>query len=265
MTANDTSSSPPPLEYGLSPPRRKRHIVQALVGLALLAIGYAGYRWGSYIWQQAAVMNSQRQCMNYTAPANAVVYEEDAAEATRLLSRADGTYVRYVLNRALSPDLTARKSTVAAARFPSCWTRFSSLVTLTNPRPGQSSGAILFLHERTSDAGHRRLVCVRYFPETFSFTPQFAENYNFEQMVFTPATWSSDASQSVMTSSTEVSSGFPTRPPNLRIYAGQIDPQDDSRFTIRYEAWGQSDILDGRLYNNDQVSLTPRKVPQPPP
>jgi hypothetical protein len=157
-----------------------------------------------------------------------------------------------------------KKSAAAVAKFPTCWTRFSKLVGLNNPRPGQSFGAILFLHERTSSAGNRRLVCIRFFPETYSFTPQFIDEYNVEQAVFTPATWMTDAAQNYIPQPADVLSAFPSRPPDLRIYAGQIDPKDDSQFTIRYEMWGQSDVLDGRLLNNDQVTLTPRKMPRAP-
>jgi hypothetical protein len=253
---------PAPLEYGLSPPRRRRHIVQALVAVALLIIAYGGYRWGGYIWSQAAILNAQRQCLRYTAPPDRVVYEENPPEVTRLLARG-GDYVRYPLNRA-HPFDTPRKSSAATATFPACWSRFTQLVSLKNPRPGQAFGAVLFLHERSTPSGQRRLVCIRHFPETHSFTPQFIDEYNIEQAVFTPGTWASSPSQALFPTVINVISSFPDRPPNVRIYAGQIDPNDDSRFTIRYEMWGQTDILDGRLMENDQVVLTPRQIPQPP-
>jgi hypothetical protein len=53
----------------------------------------------------------------------------------------------------------------------------------------------------------------------------------------------------------------PRVPPNIRIYAGQADPADPSHFTIRYQMWGQEDILDGRLDGHDNVTLTPRHPP----
>jgi hypothetical protein len=54
---------------------------------------------------------------------------------------------------------------------------------------------------------------------------------------------------------------FPTTPPQVRIYAGQVDPADASHFTIRYEMWGQTDVLDGRLDNNDGITLRQRSQP----
>jgi hypothetical protein len=45
------------------------------------------------------------------------------------------------------------------------------------------------------------------------------------------------------------------------IFAGQPDPNDPAHFTIRYRIWGQEDVLDGRLLDNDRVTLTARKQP----
>jgi hypothetical protein len=46
--------------------------------------------------------------------------------------------------------------------------------------------------------------------------------------------------------------------------AGQPDPVDPSHFTIRYQMWGQDDVLDGRLNDDDSVTLTPRHAPTEP-
>jgi hypothetical protein len=54
----------------------------------------------------------------------------------------------------------------------------------------------------------------------------------------------------------------PKIPPRVRVYAGQIDPQDASHFTIRYEMWGQSDVLDGWLNDHDAVRLQQRNPPR---
>ena len=39
------------------------------------------------------------------------------------------------------------------------------------------------------------------------------------------------------------------------------DSADPSHFTIRYEMWGKSDVLDGRLNDDDSVTLEPRHPP----
>jgi hypothetical protein len=48
------------------------------------------------------------------------------------------------------------------------------------------------------------------------------------------------------------------------VYAGQPDPDDPAHFTIRYQMWGQEDVLDGRLLDNDRITSTPRDMPQEP-
>jgi hypothetical protein len=48
------------------------------------------------------------------------------------------------------------------------------------------------------------------------------------------------------------------------MFSGQPDPNDPSHFTIRYQMWGKEDVLDGRLGDDDQVTLTPRHLPTEP-
>lgn len=226
-----------------------------------LGLGLAGWQWGGPMAQQAPILFWQRQCMRYTASADEVVYEEDPANVARYLGGRDGAYVAYPLARGASPDTTPVKTVAAAARMPTCWQRFTALVPPKIPQLGAMSGAILFLHERTSPAGHRRLVCVRYYAETYSFTTAFIDAYNCQRAVFAPGTWTLPPAESARVTMIDVISGFPRHPPRVRIYAGQADPDDASHFTIRYQMWGQEDVLDGRLDDNDNVTVTPRKSP----
>ena len=261
--------SAPQLDYGLSPPRRRKQLIRAAVLVAGVMLGLAGYKWGPIVWQQGPILFWQRQCMHYSASPEQVVYEEDPSEVARLLTGE--RYTRYRLMRGSFTDPTPVKTLAAAARMPTRWTRLIELAPPKFPLPGRMSGAILFLHERTSPSGHRRLVCVRYYAENYSFTPQFVPGYNCEVQVITPATWTA-APASTSSSGAfvgwnlqvnlPVPANFPRSPPRVRIYAGQVDPDDDARFTVRYEMWGQSDVLDGRLGDDDTVSLTPRQAPQ---
>lgn len=60
----------------------------------------------------------------------------------------------------------------------------------------------------------------------------------------------------------DVLSGWPRHPPLVRMYAGQADAHDPSHFTIHYQMWGQEDVLDGKLDDQDQITLTPRHSPE---
>jgi hypothetical protein len=45
--------------------------------------------------------------------------------------------------------------------------------------------------------------------------------------------------------------------PKLRLFGGQPDPADPSRFTIPYEVGGKPGIIHGRLKDDDTVELRP--------
>jgi len=118
------------------------------------------------------------------------------------------------------------------------------------------------LHERTSPAGHRRLVCVDYAPGTTTFQPAFIGGYNYDACVAPPATWTKPLVAVEHGYELDVPSGYPRHPPLVRVYAGQPDANDQSHFTIRYQMWGQEDVLDGWLGDDDEVRLVPRHLPE---
>lgn len=67
-------------------PGDAKRMLQALALVALTMLGLATWRGGAPAWEYAKVRHYQRQCFNYTAPADQVVYEEKPAAAAKLLS-----------------------------------------------------------------------------------------------------------------------------------------------------------------------------------
>jgi hypothetical protein len=187
-----------------------------------------------------------------------VVYEEEPAAAALLLARSRD-YAPYPLNRRHSSRLS--NPVLAAAGVPVCWTKFDRLMGKAQVQAGRGAGAVIFLHERVSPSGNRRLVFVRYFPETDTFTSSFIAGYNVEQRALTPATWTHPVLFSPRPYLIDVLSGWPGHPPQVRMCAGQADPQDQAHFTVRYRMWGQEDVIDGRLDDRDEVTLIPRHPP----
>jgi hypothetical protein len=47
-----------------------------------------------------------------------------------------------------------------------------------------------------------------------------------------------------------------SKPENVCIYAGQVDPANRSRFTIRYRARSLENVIEGRIDDEDRVTLT---------
>jgi hypothetical protein len=252
--------SAPTIDYAPAQPRRRRWLRRIILGIAAVILGCSAWRWGPQAGQQLDMLWSQRHCLYYSAPADQVVYEEDPAAATGLLARSG--YFQYVLKRGLPP--TAAPTATAAAHVPECWSDFQVHGNPLMMQAGRAYGAILFLHERTCPSGNRRLVCVRYFPEAETFTPSFIPGYNCELIVITPGTFRNPPKPALRMYVIDVLSGWPRTPPNVRMFAGQPDPNDASHFTIRYQMWGKEDILDGRLGDDDQVTLTPRNRPTEP-
>ena len=252
------SSGSAALDYAPAPPRGRKRAIRAAALLLVLVLGFAGYRWGPAAWHTSRVWYWQRQCLNYHPGADEIDYEEEPSAAATLLARG-ADYAAYPLAR--QPPPAAPTPVNAAARVPACWTRFTALTGTSPAVP--PAGAVVFLHERVSAAGNRRLVMVRYFPEPHTFTSGFINGYNFDFEALTPATWSAPprpASRRYYMF--DVLSGWPRHPPLVRMYAGQADAHDPSHFTIRYEMWGQEDVLDGKLDDHDQITLTPRHPPQ---
>jgi hypothetical protein len=125
-----------------------------------------------------------------------------------------------------------------------------------------ASGAIIFMHEMVAPNGNHRLVVVDYYSETDSFTGSFIGGFNYIPSVIIRGTWSAGPRQIGRGWDIDVDSSWPRTPPLVQIYAGQLDPADASHFTAKYQMWGQEDVLDGRLGNNDDVTLTQRNRPQ---
>ena len=76
-----------------------------------------------------------------------------------------------------------------------------------------------------------------------------------------PASLTRAPSFSPKTCETSLFGGIDHQLPKTRIFAGQPDPADASHFTIRYQLWGQEDIIDGKLQDDDRVTLIPRNLP----
>jgi len=252
------SSASAALDYAPAPPRGRKRVIRTAALLLVFVLAYAGYRWGPAAWHTSRVLYWQRQCLNYRPGANDIVYEEEPLAAKTLLARG-ADYTAYPLAR--QPPPAAPTPVNAAAFIPACWTRFQTL-SITSPAM-PTPGAVVFLHERVSPAGNRRLVMVRYFPEPHTFTSGFINGYNFDFEVLTPATWRTPPRAAAPRYYLfDVLSGWPRHPPLVRMYAGQADAHDPSHFTIRYQMWGQEDVLDGKLDDHDQITLTPRHPPQ---
>jgi hypothetical protein len=255
------------LDYAPASPKRRKWLRRGTVLGIILACASAGWRWGPAAWRQGRILYRQQQCMTYTVGPDVVVYEEESTAAAKLLS-SGSEYRPSRFLRPLGLDETPITIT-AAAHAPMCWDHFAAANGWGTSRvagplmllgAGPSLWSTIFLHERTSPSGHRRLIDLEYSAIDSFFTPMFLNGHNCRVCAMSPATLWKPLIPLTSDDDIEIKGYVPQRPPNVRIYAGQPDPADPSHFTIRYEMWGKDDIIDGYLQDDDYVRIKQRNV-----
>jgi hypothetical protein len=276
-----SSSVTTPLGYAPAAPSRRwrRWLRRASLLLIVVTIA-AGIRWGPSYLARVQALYWQRRCLRYSPPDDLVVYEQGGSAQARIA--AGGGYLQ-VGQRLLVPQPGTQPSSsslpIAAAHVPDCWRQYvracaapglAQWLATANRRVafgmrGPSSAptaAVLFLHERTSPAGARRLVVVLsdFMADT---SPKFITGYDVEGFAHAPATWSHPPSEDVCFWSIDVLDSVSPTSPRVRVYAGQPDPSNASHFTIRFEVDGVQRTVDGYLQDgpvagSTAVVLTPR-------
>jgi hypothetical protein len=176
----------------------------------------------------------QARCAGYSAPADQVVYEEDPARAAKLLQGEAYREVRFL--RPEQGSMAIRKLDI--------WTRY--LTAHRGTAEDLRDCAPLFLHELSAPAGAKRIVYVGY-----SYYHLHAGRFIVLDKAKSPKT----AKAHFSASAPLFDDLFPTHvlPRDLRFYAGQIDPDDPSHFTIPFQWAAQRGRVHGWL--NDDLTV----------
>jgi hypothetical protein len=269
-------------------------VVLTLVNTALLASVVLGPQLFPFARQQfrswkewraekqrlAARLAAEKFCRNHLVAADRVVYEEDPAEAAKLLKSSPPAYEPTPADgNGVIPGWVAP----AHAVFPPCYAQYVG---------GQSSTyrnyPLLFLHERTTPAGEAVLVGVHlHSGSTFMRNEtrdrgrpgQVFRFYQAKQRAIiascSPVGGGTSPNRSLVlklslpdqdsraVATLEEGQSLDTPPVIdygnvLRFYAGQPDPDDASHFTIAYVLDGRAGTIDGWL-RNDGPELRPRE------
>jgi hypothetical protein len=196
------------------------------------------------------ILYYQHQCLTYTAPPDAVVYEPDPAKAAALLQKGLQYWgVNSTPEFAIVPE-------------PRCLQRLASLLPGTPPgvpiitrsvtTPAISTGSGLgFMHELRNHKGDRRLVVVAP-PNSPSWTEYCVAPLTQLLGNVQSGTLSIDSCYSTAFMLGVDPAGA------LRIFAGQLDPNDASHFTFAYETRDGTGkgTIDGWL--DDQCNIVMR-------
>jgi hypothetical protein len=226
----DPNSSP--LDYApTQKPSRWRVIRRAILWIAVALLAVLGVRRGPDFARRVVFLYHQRGCLRYTAAADQVVFDSNPARVAIL-----ATDPNFVIFRGC-----------AFRKPPADWSAVRSGLSVST-RPG--SPAILFLHKRVS-GGIPRLIAVERL-EAANASPRFIPGYDVEPDTISPATFTNPAGEIRIMPPFDVIDGGSD---DIRIYAGQPDPADESRFTIRYEFQGKSHVVEGRVAADGRIEF----------
>jgi hypothetical protein len=235
-----------PIEYAPPLPlHQRRHVRRRVIWITAILIGiplvwYAAPR----AWRHAELLYWQDKAMNYSPPADQVVFDNDPARAAELLQKSTFTQELFSPGR-------------CAFRPVQSYERFTELAT----PPGRFPGAILFLHERRNSRGERRLVVFREGPArqptSGSFVTPIGPFLSLSFAVYRPGTLFCDP---VECGAQSFSFDYViSNPTGVRCYSGQSEGDDPSHFSVVYEQNGIRHIIDGWLMDDDTIKLELRR------
>lgn len=198
-------------------------------------------------WDAWRIRAAAAQCAQYVAPPDQVVYEEGPAVRRDWVTGGGGFFEKHDGQRLIR------------ARRPQCLDRM---------HPGSVTApelAAVFLHEMQAPDGTRRLVVMHQSPSPYH--PGSAG------IGWSPATGGSSGVSPLRDHDAFRRAAivrwnyylklFPRLNAEqvLRVYAGQPDPKDTARFTVRYELDGQSGTFDVQLCDDGTMVIRPRDGP----
>ncbi len=217
----------------MRPRRLRRVVVFCLIALTVAAALY----FGRNLPTRFAMLRLQSQCMEYTRQGKTI----DTFHSTSVPVGLEG-------------DRDYHMGTDPLGGFfwyflPTCLNEFEA--AQPQVRPGINH-TVVFLHERVSPTGHKRLVIVRGHPGLSLSAMNLSE---FEWSVIEPAGLFHDAR--LLHLGTQGYSPFGLFSARKFAY-GAADPADPSHFTLSLSAGDESTIIYGWLQDDDTIRLRER-------
>jgi len=246
----------PQLEYAPRPPIHRRRVFRRVLMLVVAAALFLPTAWAVRRGRdRIAVLYWQRRCANFSLPAGSVAYDENPATVATFWASvgSSGNYTQII-------DSRLGKPIVVLMRPRGQWE-----TSIRQPLGGLNQIGALFLHARRAASGKpQRIICVRP-SEAIIFRRTLPQLYDATSPdlsieVHDYATLTSDSNR-LSRQSVNVArlAGEPFG--TVRFFAGQIDPSDESHFTIDFQTATGSGTIDGWLRVGDAVTLTLRPAP----
>jgi hypothetical protein len=214
--------------------RRQKIAVWLALFLLVLALGMfvAGY---ARPWvEHRLYLRAQQRCLDYIAPKDQLVFEQGPGVRNRPLPPRFHTAWSYEGQ----PD-----GGHAIGFMPVPWEAITRDRPAMSGRGGTQPG-VLFMRSRKTQSGVERLIVI-----ALSCMPERDADAcgNVQTSEYIGRTATSDL-RSWITWTEETHFGLFLSPTDhLRVFAGQPDPQDSSRFTIPYELNGARGVIEGQF------------------
>jgi hypothetical protein len=226
-----------PLSYAQRPTTARRWRWRVVFGVLAVTIGLLAWARGPAVYDRAMLLYWQRQCMNYRAPADQVVYEGPGTKSEAELAPDEAVLSRF----------HGDGDPQAIGHVPKAVTEFFARAGLM---PLHQQECVLFMHGLTSPNGMRQLVIVTC---DESNTPAGHLESAVDAVVVAPGGWQGmPVFMSGMAAADWPHWKGPLPP--LRVYAGQVDAKDPSYFTIRFKRIEEG-LIEGRLTDDGKVHL----------
>jgi hypothetical protein len=260
--------------------------------------------WEEYQRKRADAAEKAKQrslidaCMNYSAPADQVVYAEQPAAADALMARSGqakladprGLFGYGGLFKRL-PDFAVQRLFTMGWHPPAVQGSVAPLIALASSNRGSGGslfqemrdGNAIFLHQMSTPAGLKRLVWISMEPTGDLIEQRGAEkegalhayrftlgrcfkvtvmDKNADFPVVTRATLQSSATDQARLTLTSESADSKAELKSLlghwRVCAGQSDAANPSHLTFAYDIDGRPGVIDGWLKDGDRLMLEPR-------
>ena len=242
------------LDYA-PPPARRWNPRRYLVAAALVAAVWMIVQFGPDAFNRTRLLWVQSRCASFEFPRDTVIFDSDPATSATLAADADN-YVPLT-------DSQVWPLTGVGRREPGCWVSLKDILfagrTFWPPGPAAPKAMV---HLLRNAAGNQRLVAVIIAP---SPPPPPTANPVYSNQaigvvaaIVQPGTW--DIPPRWDGNSVFLRAGFESAR-RLRFYSAQLDPNDPSRFSIRYEMDGKTGTIDGKLEDDATLSLKLRDGP----
>ena len=208
----------PELDYAPPPPvHGRRAFRRALVAGTLISLLIAGWAFVPRYWRVIQFMGWQRAAMRFTLPPDTVVVEPDRVRGAKLWQVGSDYVTRPPGSVYHVPRINGERRT--------------SDMIFIHGRRRPDGGVRLVQVSEGMDGGGKAILTAWVAKPVTVLHPQMG-GFDCE-------------------------AALPPGPPGERprLYAGQPDPNDPSRFTIRYEYTDRAGTTYGRLLDDDTVSF----------